>query len=229
MERLSSISDTELVRACAESIDGDAWEGFVSRFHRPICLSIIRTAAHWGAVPQQVVDDLAQDTYLKLCADRCRLLRAFAVEHPEAIQGYVKSIAVNVAHDYFKSLHSQKRGSGAIAQLNEDIDEKAEIGQFGAQDTMEREILLREIGDCLKVSCPGPDHERDCNIFWLYYRQGLSAKAIAAIPFVGLTPKGVESAILRLTRLVRERLASWRDQCSSLDPNEKRISSSGIV
>ena len=34
----------ELIRSCAESNDGAAWEEFVARFQRPISLSITRTA-----------------------------------------------------------------------------------------------------------------------------------------------------------------------------------------
>src|ERR1700736_2105849 len=111
------MSAEELIHACAELGDGAAWQEFVSRFHRPVSLSIIRTAYQWGATPQQVVDDLVQETYLKLCSDKCRLLRESAVQHPDAVPGYIKTIAVNVARDHFKSLHSQKRGSGETVQL----------------------------------------------------------------------------------------------------------------
>jgi len=44
-------------------------------------------------------------------------------------------------------------------------------------------------------------------VFWLYYRAGFTASAIASLPTVGLTTKGVESLIFRLTRIVRENLA----------------------
>jgi RNA polymerase sigma-70 factor, ECF subfamily len=54
----------------------------------------------WSAIPQPVVDDLVQETYLKHCGDKCRLLQDFACQHPEAITGYIKTIAVNVAHDH---------------------------------------------------------------------------------------------------------------------------------
>ena len=67
------MSAEELIHACAESNDGAAWEEFVARFHRPISLSILRIAYQWGNRPQQVVDDLVQETYLKLCSDKCRL------------------------------------------------------------------------------------------------------------------------------------------------------------
>lgn len=196
----------ELVRACAESNDSAVWEEFVARFQRAISLSIIRTSYQWGQAAQQVVDDLVQETYLKLCADKCRLVLQFAGQHPEAVSGYIKTIAVNVAHDYFKSLRSQKRGSGEIAQLLENVEPKAVGSSLGGQDAIEREVLLKQINQCLESSSEGPDRERDCLMFWLYYQQGMSAKAIAALPTIGLTAKGVESAIFRLTRLVREQL-----------------------
>ena len=208
------MSAEELIHACAESNDGAAWEEFVFRFHRPISLSILRIAYQWGGTPQQIVDDLVQETYLKLCADKCRLLRDFAVQHPEAVAGYIKTIAVNVAHDHFKSLHSQKRGSGETSQLMEDVEPQARSGDLGGQAAMEREVLLKQINRCLETCSEGPDQERDRLIFWLYYQQGMSAKAIAALPTVGLTAKGVESAIFRLTRLVREQVAGLRPQTS---------------
>ncbi len=216
------MSAEELIHACAESNDGAAWEEFVARFHRPISLSILRIAYQWGKRPQQVVDDLVQETYLKLCSDKCRLLRNFAVQHPEAILGYIKTIAINVSHDHFKSRHSQKRGSGETAQLLEDIEPPAQSGDTGGQAAMEREVLLKEIDHCLEACSEGPDKERDRLIFWLYYQQGMSAKAIAALPTVGLTAKGVESAIFRLTRLIREEVVGSRSQTSvSPQPGEK--------
>jgi RNA polymerase sigma-70 factor (ECF subfamily) len=224
LSRYASIASESLIRACADSSDGAAWQEFVSRFHRAVSLSIIRTAYQWGAIPQQVVDDLVQETYLKLCADKCRLLLEFATQHPEAIRGYIKTIAVNVAHDHFKSLHSQKRGSGGTSQLPENSEPEAQSGSFGGQESMERRVLLEQIDRCLSASSEGPELERDRLIFWLYYRHGMSAKAIAALPKVGLTAKGVESAIFRLTRVVREQVAGIRGQNSRLSQkNEKGL------
>ncbi len=51
---------------------------------------------------------------------------------------------------------------------------------------------------------------RDRNLFWLYYRQGLTAQAISQIPSIGLSAKGVESAIARLTRLLRDVIVDGR-------------------
>ena len=215
------MSAEDLIRACAESNDGAAWEEFVARFHRPVSLSIVRAAYQWGALPRQVVDDLVQETYLKLCTDKCRLLLSFAVQHPEAVPGYIKTIAVNVAHDHFKSLYSQKRGTGLAQESLEYIDPKAETESLGGQGAMEREILLKQIDECLSTCSTGTDQQRDRLIFWLYYQQGMSAKSIACLPTVGLTAKGVESAILRLTRLVRQQLVEARPGPSGKTASEK--------
>jgi RNA polymerase sigma-70 factor (ECF subfamily) len=210
LTRLSSLSPVELIDACAESNESEAWVEFVVRFRRPIGLSVLRIAYQWGGVPRQVVDDLIQDTYLKLCADRCQLLRDFAARNPEAVLGYIKTMAVNVAHDHFKSLHSQKRGFGETSQLSNEVEPQARLGSQGSSDSMERELLLKEIDRHLGECSEGPDQERDRLIFWLYYQQGMSAKSIAALPTVGLTAKGVESAIFRLTHLIREQITSLR-------------------
>jgi RNA polymerase sigma-70 factor (ECF subfamily) len=206
------MSDEKLVRTCAESTDRTAWDEFVSRFHSPISLSIIRTAYQWDESPQQVVDDLIQDTFLKLCADNCQMLLKFAAQHPNVIRGYIKMIAVNVAHDYFKSTHSQKRGSGKTAQFSDEIEPQAQAGGIGSEERIEREVLLKEITTSLLTCSSGPDQKRDCSVFWLYYQQGMTAKAIASMPAMGLTTKGVESVIFRLTRLVREEVVVLRSQ-----------------
>lgn len=216
------MSGEELIQACAEAKDSAAWDEFVSRFHRPISLSIIRTAYQWCDIPQQVVDDLVQETYLKLCINKCRQLLEFATQHPEALLGYIKTIAVNVTHDHFKSFHSQKRGSGDVSQIMEHTDPQAPSSTGGGQGAIEREVLLNQIQRCLESCAQGPDRERDCTIFWLYYQQGMSAKGIAALPSIGLSAKGVESAIFRLTRLIREQLVSMQTQTGSKSPPEEK-------
>jgi RNA polymerase sigma-70 factor (ECF subfamily) len=199
----------ELIRACAESDDGAAWEEFVTRFQKPISLSIKRTACQWGKDPSQFIDDLVQETYLKLCADKCTILLEFARRHSdETVLGYIKTIAVNVAHDHFKSLHSQKRGAGEIHQLHEDIEPVAHVASFGGSEAMEREVFLKQVDNQLQNCAAGSNQERDCLIFWFYYLQGMSAKAIAALVTVRLTAKGVEAVIFRLTRCVRQRLGN---------------------
>jgi len=203
------MSLVELIRACAETNDDRAWEEFVARTQRPISLSIRHTAMQWGKDPQQYIEDLLQETYLKLCANRCRALLEFARQHEEdAVMGYIKTIAINLAHDHFKGLHSQKRGGGETNQLLEEFDPPSQSGSLGGPEAMEREIFLKQVDERLQACAAGSNRERDCLIFWFYYLQGMSARAIAELATIELTAKGVESVLTRLMRCVREHMVA---------------------
>lgn len=155
------------------------------------------------------VDDLLQETYLKLCVDKCRVLLEFARQHSdEAVLAYIKTIAINVVHDHFKSLHSQKRGAGETDQLQDGFDPAAQSGSFGGPEAMEHKVFLQQVHQQLQNCAAGSNQERDCLIFWFYYLQGMSAKAIAALATIKLTAKGVEAVIFRLTRCVRKHLGN---------------------
>jgi RNA polymerase sigma-70 factor (ECF subfamily) len=207
MESYSSISIEELVRRCAASRSPEAWEEFVRRFHRLIAAVILRTASRLGDASKQTVDDLIQETYLKLCADDFRVLRGYEHQHPDAFTGYIKVVTANVVRDHFKSLHSQKRGAGHIDQAQDDFLPAAGEDSPGSPKSIERAVLIKEITHHLDICLAGPDKERNRQIFWLHYRAGLSARAIADLPGIGLTTKGVESIIMRVTKDLRERMA----------------------
>ena len=201
--------------------DVAAWEEFMRRYHRLIAGVIFRTTQKWGESSSATMDDLIQETYLKLCANDYLLLRAYDPKHPDAIYGYLKVITANVVHDRFKALHSEKRGGDQIVEDVTTLENRSGASEaFGSQQAMEREILLREIDAHLNASLSKDTADRDRTIFWLYYRQGLTTKAIASLPVIGLTIKGVESTILRITKLVRRRMVEA--QLANPDAGQKR-------
>ena len=203
---LAQLSPEALIQACVEA-DAAAWEEFMRRYHRLIAGVVFRTTQKWRAFSPSAMDDLIQEIYLKLCADQYRLLRAYDPKHPDAIYGYLKVLTANVVHDRFKALHSEKRGGDQIVEDLTTLENRSGVEEgLGTKQAMEREILLREIDAHLTASLSGDTAVRDRTIFWLYYRQGLTAKAIASLPAIGLTIKGVESTILRITKLVRRRM-----------------------
>jgi RNA polymerase sigma-70 factor, ECF subfamily len=203
----TTLPPDELVLTCLRTGGEPAWNEFVRRFQPLIATVVVRTARHWGERSPQVMDDLVQDTYLKLCADRQRVLQTFKPEHPDAIYGYIKVFTANLVHDHFKAARSKKRGGSVHTVSVEGTDD---TGTFRspqpAAGNLDRNVLIGQVDACLRALGRGPTVERDRRIFWLYYRVGLSASGIAALPTVGLSTKGVESTLLRLTRLVRERL-----------------------
>lgn len=215
--RYSSLSLQEVVCLCAGPCDDAAWEEFVARVGRPISLTIMRTASLWGEASRSLVEDLVQITYLKLWEDGCRLLRDFALQHPEAILGYLKKTAANATHDYFKHGRSQSSGGDNAHVSTSDVDPEAGKQVHGSQEKIAFGVFLTEIDEHLKHCLTGPDQERDRMIFWLYFRQGMSTKEIASLPTIGLGTKGVGSVIERLKHGIREQIVgpgsdSNRDQ-----------------
>ena len=114
-------------------------------------------------------------------------------------------MAAHVVHDHFRSSYSQKRGSGKEDEELERVSLRSP-GASASADRIERGILFQEINECLELRAADPNFPRDYAIFWLYYVQGYTAKAISRLPNIVLTLKGVESTLFRLTRLVREGL-----------------------
>jgi RNA polymerase sigma-70 factor, ECF subfamily len=181
-------SPEELLRECADLRHTEAWERFLGRFNPLIVATVVRTMRRYGLDRDGLSDDLVQDVYIKFSANRAKVLREFQPRYPGAVFGYVRVIAANVVHDHFKS--RQGRHS----------DQSPLPNDVAAQDETEWKMLLREIDDLLKQP---PVSARDRQIFWLYYRQGMSAKEIAALSSFSLTVKGVESVIVRLNQLIR--------------------------
>src|SRR5215467_13597782 len=219
--RYSSLSLQDLVCLCAGPCDEGAWEEFVARVGKSISLSVLRSASLWGEPSRSLVEDLVQVTYLKLWEDNCRLLRDFAMQNPDGILGYLKKVAANTTHDYFRHGRSQSAGGSRAHVSTSDVDVEAGKEVHGSQDRIAFQILLNQIDEHLKGHLTGPDQERDRTIFWLYFRQGMSTKEIGSLPTIGLGPKGVGSVIERLKRCIRERIAGSLSQPDG-DPGEEK-------
>ena len=209
-----ALSAEDLVQACSQTGDSAAWEEFVRRFHRLIATVSLRTARRCGETSPHVIDELVQETYVKLCSDNFRLLRSFQPRHPDAFYGFLKVVTANLVLDHFKATRSEKRGSGTAEVANESpVNADSDTcGAAATAESSERRILLKELDALLRKLAKGPHMGRDRRIFWLYYRAGLTAKAIASLPSIGLTTKGVESTILRLTRLLRREMLGGRSR-----------------
>lgn len=202
--RYSSLSLKDLVCLCADPRNDDAWEEFISRVQKPIALTIMRRVFPKGEPSRSLVEDLVQTTYVKLWKDNCRLLRAFAIKHPDddAILRYIRKTAANTTHDYLKHLGSQKSGGDKHHVSTDDVDPE----DPWSRKRIDLAVFLKEIDEHLKHCLTEPDQKRDRMIFWLYFRQGMSTKEIASLPTLGLGAKGVGSVIERLKRCLRERI-----------------------
>jgi RNA polymerase sigma factor (sigma-70 family) len=198
----SALSDADLVVACAASNDPKHWELFTQRFHPVITSAVYRVCSRFQGLPIPVLEDLVQETYLKLLDRRRHLLT-----RQDSIHGFLKAFAAKVAIDYLKTAAPYK--SPSLSHIAEaEYDPASLPNQGGAsQLSIERLILSHEVDSVLTQ---GPDliDPRDRQIFWLYYRSGLTAREISELPWVNISVRGVESTLSRLIELLRKRLAS---------------------
>lgn len=204
------LTPLELVRYCLTSRDEVAWSEFVRRF-QPLIASVIIKTLRRGASPNSgLIDDLVQETYLKLFAHDFKALREFDSRHDKAFFGFLRVVASNVVQDYFRSHYSQKRGSGKVDEDLETVRARVPASN-GCLDKAERRILLAQIKKRLRGYAGEVDFSRNYAIFQLYFEHGLTATAIAGMPNIGLTTKGVESALGRLMRLLKETINELPD------------------
>ena len=168
----------------------------------------MRTARHWGEPSRSQLDDLVQDTYLKLCENNSHLLRSFQPRHEDSIYGFLKVVAANVVHDHYKSTMAAKRGVTQTEALTEPVELQAKMPRSDGFDIVSQRIQLEKIDKALRQVTAGKDQQRNCTIFWLRHQQGLTASEIAAIPSIGLTTEGVESVLMRLTVVIRGHMLS---------------------
>ena len=209
MASFSAHTSESLVQACVGPDNEAAWAKFVRRFHPLIAKVAGRTARrHWSQVPPHVVDDMVQETYLRLCADRCRLLRQFQARHQDSIFGFLKVVAASVALDYFKGELARKRDAGQTDSLSDPRSPARPRSDDRNRLSTDDVVALREIDGILGKFYTDEILIRNRAIFWLHYRDGMTAQAIASTPWISLKTKGVETALRRMTQLIQSHIGN---------------------
>jgi len=199
-------TDEQLVRLLLttrdEVLQADLWVEFVHRFQPVIARTIVRRIQRYTRwVDRDTVDDLVQETFIKVLNNNCKALRIFEFRHENALPSLLKVIAANVVEDYIRKITNEKSGGG---QQQEDIDNPSQPPSDNSSGVaaMFNHIRMNEIENCLQKRKREPNFERDYKMFWLYFRDGCTALEISQLPDIQLNLKGVESALLRLVKWI---------------------------
>ncbi|HEY6251653.1 MAG TPA: sigma-70 family RNA polymerase sigma factor, partial [Candidatus Angelobacter sp.] len=171
-----------------------------------IASSVARVARKFGRSSPDLILDLTQDVYFKLCRDGFKLLRDLRITYEKALFAYLKLVAMSAAHDYFR----KKRPDVGGDAFTDDTFRGSTGLCVTKESTEEERILVLEIEAIVERITGGPNGERDRSVFWLHHREGFTASAIAAIPALKLTQKGVESVLHRIKTSLREELRQSR-------------------
>jgi RNA polymerase sigma-70 factor (ECF subfamily) len=146
-----------------------------------------------------------QEIFLRLCEQERRILRDFEPRGEDSFFGLLRIVSASVANDYFRRISSVKRGGKAVTTSFDDEVPPSDGDGSREAARISRSALLAEL-DRKLGSAPEIIGKRDRAIYWLYYLQGLTAEEIARVPGSGLTAKGVESALRRVTIWLRGQL-----------------------
>jgi RNA polymerase sigma-70 factor, ECF subfamily len=207
LPRYSELSPAKLVQTCAGSKDPDAWAEFIRRFQPVIAATVFRIAHFCDPSPtRELLDDLVQDTYLKLCENDSRMLRSFKSRGKDSIYGYLKVVAKNIVLDHFKVVFAYKRDERETETPGDMVLIDPKTKGSNHEDVIYRNLKLEEIDKILLEVTKGKDQQRNCQIFRLRYRMGFTASEIAALPAIGLSTEGVESVLLRILGMIRSHM-----------------------
>lgn len=188
----------DLLHLCLSSDGQEHWRDFVYRTQPLIASVIINTMRRWKEPAPSLVDDLIQETYVKLFANDRKALRSIKNEYENTIFGYLKVVASNVVRDHFR----QPVNKADEIELSDLVLPPGPDGH----ERLEFAHRKENVEAILETLSSTETYQRDAAIFWFFYEQGYTAKEISLLPAIGLTVKGVEAVLFRLTRFVRERL-----------------------
>jgi DNA-directed RNA polymerase specialized sigma24 family protein len=215
------IAAIRLARICAYSTQAPEWAQFVRAVSPAIALAARRVSTVWGDPSSATVSEIMQEVFLKLCEDDRRILRECEDRGNDSFLKLLRMITTSVGTDHFRRTRAEKRGGRSQAVPLEPHISADEVSDSRATDAVEWPSLIAQLDGLLKLY-PKTVSTRDRDLFWLYYRQGLTAEAISRIPAIGLSAKGVESALQRLTRLLRETIENGKPK---QEPSEKKLPS----
>lgn len=199
----AQIAVSELIPICLSSQDEAAWTEFVRRFQPLITAAITRAVLRRGHRSIELIDDLVQNTFIKLFANGGRALRNFGMRHEKTFYDFLKVVANRVVQDHFGYAASANRG-GPFPVFSEPADYQYPTAN---PSKSEQNVLVQEMERLLQLNSKEPNFERDHKIFWLYYRDRLTAQEISELPGMVLSTKGVESTLRRMTRQIRQHLS----------------------
>lgn len=195
----TQLRDISALLAACRAGDAEAWRAFVALSQPVLARACLRAARAWGRHDPAAIEDFVQDCYARLAASKW--LVSFEVYGPESLFAFLRLLAARVVNDQCKAMTAVKRG-GKVQEFPLELAPEPSL-----RDRAPGDVLFAQLETLVREASSGQTVDRDLLVFQLYYRLGLTAAAIAAIPSLGLSVKGVESALHRLASLVRERLA----------------------
>ena len=199
------LSSPQLLRECGRKLTNpDLWQEFEKRFKRPIITYVVRALNQRGTArvgSADLVNDLAQEVFLRLIEHNGRLLCSFKGESDFQVLAFLSTVSVSVVADHYRRAEAGKRRTSQFVSM--EATPKVEEVPSGSSDFNVTAILSWiDVQRLMDMNSDRKHAARDVLIFKLFYIDGLTSQEIAQFPGFGLTESGIENVLRRL----RERL-----------------------
>lgn len=198
---LKNLSIRDLLDHCLRTNDETGWNEFVERLQPTIAGVVYRRLSHRSRPDPGLVQDLVQDTFLKLFDKDKAALKKFEWRHENAIYGYAKVIARRVVQDY----EPRPEDGG------DEFEKAMEVTPSSETDLSDK-VQCAEFERCVEKLGADP---MDKDIFRFRYRYCYSAREIGEMPGINLPVKRVETILARLLRQVRAEIKRGRGSSAS--------------
>lgn len=214
------LSDVDLMRVCGAGGSSDAWDEFVRRFNRFVCIAVMRAYAQAGGRrPAQgdvdTIDDLVQDVYVKLLERSSGHGAGFRGATDAAVYVYIGRVAISVTIDAVRRHRAGKRGRHVLSLDAPCAPGSADDGTLGdmtpsVQPTPEQNalaaVLRREVAAILARLLKGRNAARDLRIAEAFLLDGCSLGETTCLAG-GAGEMAVKSSLRRTGRRLRAELA----------------------
>ncbi len=186
--------DPGLLERCLRD-DPVAWQALADHL-RPCVVRVLARAL--ARVDRAAIEDLEQETWLRLLAQDRAQLRQAAAMSVAAVERLATTIALNLVRDHCRKIAVRK---AIPVDTLVPLFARESPGPESLVTRAERLARSRPTAEDLAGST---DPQRDLLIWTAYYEDGATPREIAALE-LGISLKGIESVIHRLTQKVRKR------------------------
>ncbi len=210
IERDDSSDLACLWRECADC-DAD-WGPLVDRLE-PVLRQLLAAQAQSYGVPstKDVVDEVVQETYLRLFQNNRKVLKECRGRSEMAIKSYLRRVARSALIDWMRSRGAKKRGRDTSISIDKPDPDADEFGDFDlADDTKHpldaiysQELRFRFRRECWRAASRRTTALRDAWITERIVIDGWTSREAARA--VALPPATVATVLTRMRRELRRK------------------------
>jgi RNA polymerase sigma factor (sigma-70 family) len=203
-----SLSSADLLRECGQRFtDPDLWKEFQRRFHKTILTTVTRVMLNrFRTDCLEEAYDVAQDVYIRLLADKGKLMRTFVGDSDLAVKAFLARITVNIVGDHYRIQLAGKRRPAEIISIEHARQQGKELAGEGVELDIAAILSWIDVERLVESETDRRNAARNVLIFKLHYVDGFSVSEIAEFPAFGLSESAIHLVLQNMRANLKKRL-----------------------